>query len=309
MAETTKRKVLFILSPGYTGSTLLTLLMATHPDVATIGERRALSHRIKEVGNLKNRCMCRQVVPECAYVSAAYEAGRRALPFYLRGVSYTRFKMSNNPRLNHIAFRLAQVTDFGQGRDMMTRWVSSPYRRVCAANVALMDFVMEAEGARVFLDASKNPSDVRHMKASGLFDVTVIDLSRDGRGRFYSLLNRHPWLTIEEAAQSVRQLHERQKEFLAEWEGPVIHVRYEELCRRPLDELRRIAVEAELDPNGMSLDFPRSCEHCIGNENVVHAKSKEIRNQELWRTNLAAEMLAVFERIAGESNRSFGYTD
>ena len=309
MIETPKRKVLFILSSGYSGSTLLTLLLTTHTDVATIGERRALFSRLKEVTNPQGRCMCRQAVPECAYLSAAYAAGRRKLPFYLRGVNYPRFKMSANPRLNHIAFRLAQVTEYGRDRGILTRWMSLPFRRVCKANAALMDFVLETEGARVFLDASKNPSDLRHMRASGLFDITVIHLSRDGRGRFLSLLNRQPWLTVEEAAASIVDMHDRSKALLDEWEGPVVHVKYEDLAGSPLDEIRRIASEAGLDPSGMSLDFLGSCSHCIGNENVVHAKSTQIHNKELWRTSLNGELLQVFERIAGESNRSFGYTD
>jgi hypothetical protein len=231
------------------------------------------------------------------------------LPFYNRGVNYTRFKLSRNPRLNRLAFRLARATDYGQRSGMTTRWMSSPYRRVCEANAALMDVVMEAEGARVFLDASKHASDVRHMKASGLFDVTIIHLSRDGRGRFYSLLNRQPHLTVEQAAESVVIINNRSRALLDEWQEPVIRVRYEELCRRPLDELRRIAGEVGLDPDGMSLDFRRSCTHCIGNESVVFADSSEIVDRELWRANLTSEALDIFERIAGESNRSLGYTD
>lgn len=309
MTDVSKRKVLFILSPGYTGSTLLTLLIATHPEVATIGERRNLHVRLNVGRSKQVHCLCGRYARDCDVLSAAYAAGRRKLPFYLRGVNYPKFKLSRHQHVNRIAFRLARATELGYRQWFLTRWMSFLYRRVCDANAAVVDFVLQNQGANVLVDSSKVPGDLKHLKDSGLFDVRVIHLSRDGRGRFYSLLDRDPSLSTEDAARDVRDAHRRIQTLLDEWEDPVTHVKYEDLCRRPLDEIRRIAVEAGLDPEGMSLDYLATTKHLLGNARIVQSESDQIVNQELWRTSLSPEALETFERIAGESNRTFGYID
>lgn len=309
MTDTPKRKVLYILSPGYSGSTLLALLMATHPDVATIGERRMLVKRLSEDETRMCDCLCGLPIPKCGFLSAAYEAGRGKLSSFTRGVDYTRFHLSENPRLNRIAFRLHRANESGRSDSFVSRWVSTQYRGVCEANAALIDFALERANAGVFLDASKNPSDLRHLRQSGLFDIRVIHLCRDGRGRYHSLLDRDPRRSTEKAARNVRDVFCRIKELLDEWEDPVVTVRYENLCRQPLGEIRRIAGEAGLDPDGVSLDYLTSTEHLMGNARVVASTTSRIVNREPWRTGLSGEELEAFERIAGESNRAFGYTD
>ena len=58
----TPESVLYILGPSYSGSTLLTLLLAQHPQIATIGELKAAT-----VGRIPDyRCSCGQLLRECA---------------------------------------------------------------------------------------------------------------------------------------------------------------------------------------------------------------------------------------------------
>ena len=91
-------------------------------------------------------------------------------------------------------------------------------------------------------------------------------------------------------------------------DNPYIRVKYEDICERPLEETRRIVSEAGLDPAGVSVDFMRSANHAIGNGRDVRSDSSEIAIREDWKTSLGEEQLEIFERIAGEANRSLGYT-
>jgi len=192
---------------------------------------------------------------------------------------------------------------------MPSKWMSAPFHSVCRANAALIDCVLAASGAEMFVDASKSASHFEYLKASGLFDLTPIHLSRDGRGQFHSMLVGRPWMPEEEAARAFVLWHDRIKAVLGRWEGRVIRVRYEDICERPLEEMRRVAKEAGLDPDGISLRFREHTTHAIGNRGVVRDQSEEIVNLELWKTALKTKQLEIFERIAGEANRSLGYTE
>jgi len=226
-----------------------------------------------------------------------------------RDTNFPKFRLHSNPKINRILSRLARATNYGRDGAAVSSLILAPFRRVCDANFAIIDTVLETEGASVFLDASKIPTDLRYLEASGLFDLTLIRLSRDGRGRFHSLVSDVPPRSNEEAAMNVKRWNDRIARLLSEWKRPVIRVQYEEFCNSPLNELRRIAIEADLDPDGMSLEFSGSCSHGIGNGGVAKTRPTRIINKELWKTELSTEQLEIFDRIAGESNRAQGYTD
>ena len=62
----TKRDLIYILSPSYSGSTLLTMLLAEHQRIATIGELKATS-----MGDLKYyQCSCGLPILECDFWKA-----------------------------------------------------------------------------------------------------------------------------------------------------------------------------------------------------------------------------------------------
>jgi hypothetical protein len=297
------------MSPGHSGSTLLTLLLATHPDVATIGERRYLRIRVLRKDSPGNRCICGSLIPECEFLEDLFEIGRRMLPWYLRGVDYPSFVYGNNERVNRRLRRLSNRVDYGRKPGLVSQVLSSPARALIRANKAVIDRVLETENASVFVDGSKSTIDLNHMSATSDFDLTLIHLTRDGRGQFHSMLRVRPHRSESEIAEIFCHWHERISRLVDRFDGTVIRVKYEDLCERPLEELRRIAVEAGLNPNGMSLDFRSGASHAIGNERLMKSTSIDIVNDESWRSELSEEQLTTFERIAGDANRSFGYLD
>ena len=83
-------------------------------------------------------------------------------------------------------------------------------------------------------------------------------------------------------------------------------VRYEDLCREADEILRSIFRLVNLDPASAGSDFLSVSHHILGN--AMRLKSTgEIRLDEKWRTSLASEQLAVFDRLGGPLNRRFGY--
>lgn len=302
-----KKRLFYIVSPGFSGSTLANLLLATHPDIATIGERTYIKRRLTEADPTKKFCTCGLPSSECEFLASAFEAGRRTLPWYMRSLNYSAFEFSRNKRVRRRFRRAAHRSVLGIDESWFLRPLARPYRVMCEANAALVDFVLESASANVFLDSSKSTVELEYLNASGLFDITPIHLSRDGRGQFHSALRHWPDLSPELAALRFRQCIERITPLLANWDGPYVRLRYEDLCEQPLKEIRRVAEETGLDPDGMSLDFRNRSRHIVGNVRVVESESREIVNEELWRTALSPQQLDTFEEISGDANRSLGY--
>jgi hypothetical protein len=74
-----RRDLVYILAPSYTGSTLLTFLLAQHKDIATIGELKATAR-----GDLNTyRCSCGLLQRECGFWKKVAAAMRQ------NGASFT----------------------------------------------------------------------------------------------------------------------------------------------------------------------------------------------------------------------------
>ena len=61
-----------------------------------------------------------------------------------------------------------------------------------------------------------------------------------------------------------------------------------------------------VDPGGGTLDF-RSVEHHVIGNGMRLDSSSVIELDERWRSELSAEQLAEFDRVAGRMNRKYGY--
>ena len=76
----TRPVLLYILAPSFSGSTLLTYLLAQHPRVATVGELKAT-----QMGPIDDyRCSCGEPMRTCAFWQALdREAGADGVDFSL----------------------------------------------------------------------------------------------------------------------------------------------------------------------------------------------------------------------------------
>ena len=81
---------------------------------------------------------------------------------------------------------------------------------------------------------------------------------------------------------------------------------YEELCRQPEATLRGICKFLGMDTRQINLDFRAKTQHVLGNDMRLKSGS-DIRLDERWRTTLTKDDLGVFDEVAGEMNRKYGY--
>jgi hypothetical protein len=159
-------------------------------------------------------------------------------------------------------------------------------------------------------------------------DVKVIRLIRDGRAVALTCMDpagfadsRDPSkraggmgsdrekerLSMAQAAYQWRRCNEEGEHVLrplakARW----IEIHYEGLCTNPDATLSRLFTFLGVDPDKRIVDFRSVEQHVVGNGMRLDTTS-EIRLDERWRETLTEQDLRVFNDVAGELNRRYGY--
>jgi hypothetical protein len=152
-------RIVFIRSVGHSGSTLLDMLISSHPDVVSVGE----VVRFNTAPNTK--CTCRRSVWECPFWRAVEEVVR------------ARF-----------ALRLSDLR--------LIRDDPGTFER---HNLALFDAVREVSGKQVIVDSSKRLDRLIPLSESDRLDVLPIHLIRKPHGVVYSHVKRgRDWSTYAE---------------------------------------------------------------------------------------------------------------
>jgi hypothetical protein len=297
---------IYIVSTSYSGSTLLTFLLATHSQVATIGELK-----VTALGDIdRYDCSCGVRIHQCAFWQRlGQELKRRgtALDFTNMG---THFRRPDRPLLDRVMRARVRGPLFEALRTFALRLLPGApqaYAQILARNKLLVDVVEQLRRPRVFLDGSKDPIRLKYLAEAKYWPIKAIHLIRDGRANSASLMN-HENLSMETAAYEWRRTHEECEQLKRYFpQGSWFTLHYEALCRNSPQMVDALFRFIGLDPGQVTLDFRSIEHHILGNSMRLDATSA-ITVDERWRTTLQSHELAVFERIAGHLNRRYGYT-
>ena len=300
-----RRNLAYLLSPSYSGSTLLTFLMGTHRQIATIGELKATS-----MGNVDEYvCSCGTPIRACSFWDRVTQTLRaRGVEFDLAsfGTHFRRHSHALQDRLLRARARgpLLEAVRTSGMRLIPGCWKAKA--RIQERNRVLIDAISEIQQADVFLDGSKDPSRLLHLIEAGLWNVQVIYLIRDGRGTAHSYMKHHD-VQMDIAARVWRAKHLECDRMVARLPARShIRIHYENICRDPEGTLTRIYGFLGLDPTLITRDF-RSVEHHILGNSMRLRSSHEIALDEKWRKQVSQTDLETFDRIAGSLNRRYGY--
>ena len=301
----TARPLVFILAPSYSGSTLLAFLLSRHPQIATIGERKATS-----MGSIAEyQCSCGELILECEFWQSVTAYCRS------RGIDFSVESFDTELRSNSgLANRLVRTTVRGE----VFEWArtaalkilpgsKAALHRSIIRNTEIADAVCAIQQKQYFLDSSKTPARLKHFAASGLWHLKVINLHRDGRGVANSNRKHLDTSMRDASATWARDAAEIDRLTHQLRDVPVVTIRYEDLCREPEKVLATITDELGL--NRMDLQpqaFKEGNHHILGNSMRLNSVS-EIRFDETWRSELSEQELQDFDAKAGEVNRALGY--
>lgn len=299
----------YLVAPSYSGTTLLTFLLNTHPGIATVGELKAKlgrgTLRVPEV------CSCGLRMRECSFWQRVCgELSRDSINF-----DFTDFGTHFESQSSFLAHRLLRARvrrrEFEGLREFMIRRIPSARRelqRILERQRLLIEVMTRLQCGTVFLDSSKDCIRLKFLLQSGFWRTKVIHLVRDGRGTAYSYMRR-TGRSMRKAALFWRRPHQQFARIAAGLApGQWIRVRYEALATEPEETAGEVLDFLDLDRRKFSLDFRDAEHHIIGNPMRLDT-ADHIAVDVRWKQNLSQDHLEVFDRVAGRLNRQFGYGD
>lgn len=294
------RVVLYILSPSYSGSTLLTFLLAAHPGVSTVGELKASA-----LGNVDEyTCSCGARLADCPFWQALKErmlAQGEQLDFENFQTHFGSETRSFR-RAVRAGVKCAPIRVLGDLALRVIPSYSTRLRRIHDRNRIMMRSICELQEGKVFLDGSKDPERVRQFAREYRERLRVIHLVRDGRGVTNSYM-KHYGVYMGEAVRvwglMDRECHRAVSSLPA---TRLYHLKYEDLCANPQGLMDELFEFCELD----SCFESRTEHHILGNAMRLGA-DRPIRLDEKWRRELSDEDLEIFQRYAGRANQVHGY--
>lgn len=298
-------KLLYLLAPSYSGTTLLTYLLSQHERIATVGELKAT--HMGDIG--KYRCSCGTLIEQCGFwldlQRVALEEGIR-----FSVADFATVFGSTNQAVDRVIRATVRGPWFESLRSSVLTVMPervSRLRHVARRNFVLSQAIGRIQKGHIFLDGSKDAVRLLHLIRSELWDVRVICMQRDGRGVANSY-RKHEGLTFSSAVDNwlhtVRELRHMRSRLR---DGDTFELRYEDLCRQPERVMTDIWSWLGVDKQPLrDLQSTSGKSHILGNSMRLSNVS-EIRYDESWKTTLTAAELDLFDHKAGQTNRNLGY--
>lgn len=317
----------YILAASHSGSTLLTMLLNSHPEVATIGELSP--------GYLEDLswylCSCGSKIRECHFWRWVSSTARdRGIDFHLEKFG-TRFSVPDSRIATRLLGPLYRGPALELLRDIGLRLFSpwpSRIPGIVHANETLVEIILEYYHARLFVDKGNRALRLKYLLHIPSFNLKIIRLIRDGRGVALTYIDpagfadandptmrgggsggqrENERLSMAQAAYQWRRCNEEAEHILRQiGKSQWIEVRYEDLCKDTENTLRRLFEFLGLDPAKRLRDF-RSVEHHVVGNGMRLDTNSNVSLDELWRSVLTEEELRIFDNEAGTMNRRYGY--
>jgi hypothetical protein len=296
-----------VQTASYSGATLLCFLLATHPDVASVGELDGL---IPSEDPDEYRCSCGDLVRACGFWRAvAVEMEDRGEPFD-PGRFETRLEFAG-PRL----LRRLRAGSLGTGtvnaaRDHIFQalpWERPQWQRLTRRNAALVRSIASVTGKQVLVDSSKDGLRLSAFRDLTTVPVAAIHLVRDVRGVVASRLRRGVSISPAEGARQWQRLNRRIEANLSTLPpGSTVRIRYEDLCADPDATLAVVQRALGVVPSPLPADFRATPHHVIGNAMRL-SDMRSIVADESWRRSLTPAQIADVESVASAALERYGY--
>ena len=166
--------LVYVLSTGRSGSTLLDVLLGAQPECWTLGEFQLLDISVGR----HLPCGCHAPLSQCDFWGPILERVRRSMRF---PIGY--FRSGRHP--NGKVVRWSLLLSFLAGSPLRTNRAAA--EAYATSNLAALAEAKEAaegrqEEVRWLIDASKDPYRLFWLQASGHFDIRVIHLVRRPEG-------------------------------------------------------------------------------------------------------------------------------
>lgn len=296
-------RVIYIVGYGYSGSTLLDILLGNHPAVESVGELCNL-HTYGWARN--KRCACGKPGRDCLLWSRAMSrwqelSGSKGVEDYIR----LQRKVES------------WINPFASFRPKEYRSNHLALRRYIAQTTALFQAIAEISSKSCIVDSSKLPLRAKVLLQIPSLDLRIIHLVRDLRGVLWSLLKRKKrnqpiwpivfrgvlgWNIANIQAERIRNSVSGEKWHL---------IRYEDLATHPQVVLQEIEPLAELSLSEIGKRFEDGetirIGHIIAGNRIRKLSGLHLSADFAWKTHLPPTVRWVAELLGGPLMRRYGY--
>jgi hypothetical protein len=321
-----RTRLVYLLAASHSGSTLLSLLLGSHPEICTAGELKLTS-----LGDIERyRCSCGELLRRCPFwESVSRSLAARGQPF-VPGDGTTDLTHGVGPYVRSLLRPLHRGALVELVRDLCLQaapsW-RSHLRRWQRANALLAETVCDLTRRPVIVDSSKVGIRLKYLLRNPALDVKVLRTVRDGRavaltyvdparfadarderlrGGGYGGDRAGERLSMADAAREWRRSNEEADAILRGLAREACRtVRYEDVCAEPHAALRPVLEWIGVDPSVPPVLARGAC-HVVGNGMRLDS-TPDVKLDERWRRALGPGDLATFEAVAGDLNRRLGY--
>lgn len=298
-------KLGFIMAASHSGSTLLAMLLGSHPQATTIGDTAGTASR----KHPDYCCSCGnrpQVCPFWQHVKG--QMARRGFNLDVTDFG-THFEYPESRFINRVLHAEHRGPILETIRDSVL-WLSPGWRRqfrtIAERNVTLVKTVTKVTNSQILIDSSKHPHRLKFLLRIPELEVKVIHLVRDGRGVAHTYIQDNGW-SVEKSAFEWRRGVLAAEKLLARLDrGIWRQVRYEDLCSDPQAELEKLCVFLNLNPSRVNMAFRSAGLHVFGNKMRLSSE-QAVRFDDKWRTELTDSQIYTIEHLAGEQLMMYGY--
>jgi hypothetical protein len=306
---------IFMASPSYSGSTLLSMVIGSHPDISTVGELKGISHR----GDHKTfQCSSGELMIDSPFwLDMERRMQRRGCDFSLKNFNTRVLYPEDSLRdrlFNSLYFSVLSHQPYDSFKDIvLSRLLSKRYNHVVNAVHNSFCFAQELcskEGAESFLDSSKDPESLKYLqkhKPSGT-KLKLIHLIRNGKAVSYSFMRKGKISSIEAGARYWKQSHQKieriKKHYFAAED--CLHLRYDLFCEKPEIQLRKISNFLNIENKFTISGLDNTAFHMIGNSMRLRPFGT-IRYDNQWQDKLSKVDVEKFQQIAGGINDKYGF--
>ncbi len=285
--------LVYIGGCGHAGSTLLDLIIGSHPKVVSVGE---IQHYNPSSGN--SLCSCGEKVSDCTFWKKVKDTffskksilGHSIEKHYLKSIPYLSWR--NFMRWTNIYY------PYFKGKE----------REEYALDYYLLFIsILEVAGKNIVLDSSKVPTRSLYLYESGYFSMKIIYLMRNGKA-FINSFRKKGEPNFKAATYWTLRNYRMRKIIRNKFKkNNVLEVHYESIVSKPEMEITRICNFLGITYRDEMLKFRNMPHHIVGGNPMRNNMDDTIKNDQSWEKNLSILDILLFEIIAGNMNKKLGY--
>ncbi len=252
MNQHRKPLIIYIIGRGHSGSTLLDLLLGSHPAIAGLGELKWLSEKKKSKKKARNeRCACGAPSTASCQFWKSIDA---------------KLQTMHNLKLEELDLR------------------STNQSKLASHNLALFESIQGTTGTRYLVDSSKSHERLNQLRSLGdAIELYPVYIVRNPCGVIFSHIRRGRGLK-----HWARKYRSNCHEIHSTLSGQRFHIlEYEQLTSEPEKVLASLASYIGLDEQAHTLFGQKTVQHNIGGNTMRLKDSPEVAPDFKWKTELS----------------------